>query len=185
MSPDTAPYSNPSTSRAAALSIEPVMTELESRVNNAILSAQGTGMTCEEVEAHTGLPHQTASARINGLRAKGLIVDSGRTRRNTSGRQAIVWVGKVVQVVNPELIQEKPATEARETKTTLMDKYLDLVGLLVPILDIVKAVQDGGTTLADAQIAVHITQGTSSRVLPLKGTELQALMDHLNQPLGR
>lgn len=185
MSEGTVPFSNPTTSRAAAESIAPELTELEGKVWHAIMSAGGTGMTCEEVEAHTGLPHQTASARVNGLNTKGQIVDSGRTRKNNSGRQAIVWIAKVVQVMNPGLVVEKDATEARETKTTLMAKYLDLVGLLVPVLDIVKAVQDGGTTLSEAKIAVHITQGINSRVVTLKSEELQAIMDHVNQPLGR
>ena len=49
------------------------------------------GLTCDEVESLTGLPHQTASARIRGLRSGGLIVDSGERRPTRRGRAAVVW----------------------------------------------------------------------------------------------
>jgi hypothetical protein len=66
MSEPTAPYSNPTTSLAAAESLEPVLSFLENKVL-AFINARGDyGATCFEVEAGLALPHQTASARING-----------------------------------------------------------------------------------------------------------------------
>lgn len=95
-----APWSNPTTSKAAAEAIAPDLGELEAVVLRAIRhgnpcnlsrSAPMLGMTCEEAESYTGLSHQCASARIRGLVLKGLIRDSGETRRTRSGRSAIVW----------------------------------------------------------------------------------------------
>lgn len=51
-----------------------------------------TGLTCEEVEDRAKLSHQTASARITELKAKGLISWSGLFRKTTSGRLARVYV---------------------------------------------------------------------------------------------
>jgi hypothetical protein len=47
--------------------------------------------TCDEVEAMTGLAHQTASARIRGLVLRDQITDSGRRARTRHGRMAVVW----------------------------------------------------------------------------------------------
>lgn len=93
-SPVLAPYSNPTTSRAAAADIAPHLGDLEALVLRTIKAGKAghaPGMTCDEVEEATGLTHQTASARINELRAKGRIEDSGVVRRTRSGRAAIVW----------------------------------------------------------------------------------------------
>ena len=50
------------------------------------------GMTCQEVEQGLCMRHQTASARIWELRKRGAIKDSGKRRKTSSGRNAIVWV---------------------------------------------------------------------------------------------
>lgn len=83
-----APFSNPTTSRRAADSVKPVLGHLE-KVCLQYLDAKPS--TCEEIELFTGLPHQTASARVRALVLKKKIVDSGITRATKSGRQAIVW----------------------------------------------------------------------------------------------
>jgi predicted transcriptional regulator len=58
----------------------------------SLIDAAGTrGMTCEEVEHALSLSHQTASARISELRAKGDLVSLGR-RATASGRSARVHV---------------------------------------------------------------------------------------------
>lgn len=51
-----------------------------------------TGATCEEIERTLYIKHQTASARIYDLREFGLLKDSGKKRKNWSGRKATVWV---------------------------------------------------------------------------------------------
>lgn len=58
----------------------------------AIRQAGSSGATCFEVEQGTGLPHQTASARIRELAQAGRIQWSGTKRPTWSGRQAKVWV---------------------------------------------------------------------------------------------
>ena len=58
----------------------------------AVIGAAGTrGLTCDEVEVQTGLPHQTASARVNELAKAGAIIPGGK-RPTRSGRFAVVWV---------------------------------------------------------------------------------------------
>lgn len=49
------------------------------------------GLTCDEVETLLNLSHQTASARIRGLRSGGWIRDSGKRRKTRRGRSAVVW----------------------------------------------------------------------------------------------
>lgn len=89
---NTLPYSNLSTSRAAAASVADTVADKESAVLMAITAAGTRGMTCDEIEELTGFTHQTASARVNGLARKGKIAPSGNTRPTRSHRSAIVWV---------------------------------------------------------------------------------------------
>jgi hypothetical protein len=46
--------------------------------------------TCDEIVS-LGFAHQSASAAINWLMRKGMIVDSGERRKTRMGRRAIVW----------------------------------------------------------------------------------------------
>jgi len=50
------------------------------------------GLTCDEVEALSGLSHQSASPRIFELAKAGRIVDSGKRRRTRGGRGAVVYI---------------------------------------------------------------------------------------------
>jgi len=92
------PFSNGSTSKDAANALYRDLPRLERKVYLAIAAAGGTGLTCDEAEQVTALPHTTCSARINGLVKRGrvgprvLIRDSGLRRKTSSGRNAIVWV---------------------------------------------------------------------------------------------
>lgn len=85
----TIPYSNPTTSRAAAQSIEPELGRLE-YVVLTFLKFHGVG-TCEQLERWTGLSHQSCSARLRGLVLKHLVEDSGETMLTSSKRSAILW----------------------------------------------------------------------------------------------
>lgn len=87
----SAPWSNPTTSKAAAEAIRPRVATDEERVMDAIRSMGEKGATCAEVEAFLGMSHQTTSARIRGLYQKGEIYDSMTTRPTPPGRAAIVW----------------------------------------------------------------------------------------------
>jgi predicted Rossmann fold nucleotide-binding protein DprA/Smf involved in DNA uptake len=86
-----APSSNETTSKAAAVSVESHAARMAKRVLDHI---RRTPSTCFEVEQATGLPHQTASARIRGLVLDGRVEDSGDKRPTESGRRAIVWRAK-------------------------------------------------------------------------------------------
>ena len=87
---DDAPYvAHSETSRAAAESIDAAV--LRCRVYLSISDAGADGMTCDEVEAHLAMRHQTASARIRELVLKGYVRASEKCRRTRSGRAATVW----------------------------------------------------------------------------------------------
>jgi len=90
--PNTPGYSNETTSKEAAKSINPH--PIISKIISELESWGETGCTCDEIEQKLGLAHQTASARLRELSMKQHIVDSGIKRKTRSGRNAIVWVLK-------------------------------------------------------------------------------------------
>ena len=79
-----------STSKAAADAIEPARATLRMTVFCYIRSAFD-GLTDDEIEIVSSLPHQTASARRRELVLSGHIEDSGKQRSTRSGRMATVW----------------------------------------------------------------------------------------------
>ena len=79
------------TSFHAAESMRQGAETLRAKVFALIFAAGKKGMTCDELEAATGLRHQTASARVNELHRDKHIKDSGERRRTRSGRYACVW----------------------------------------------------------------------------------------------
>lgn len=81
------------TSVAAAESVE-VVRERQAQQILAFLRRRGAqGATIEEIARGTGLSIQTVCGRRWELENKlGAVVDSGRRRRNRTGRTAIVWV---------------------------------------------------------------------------------------------
>lgn len=80
------------TSTEAYESIQDAMPYLQHQVLKAIRAAGLAGLTSDEVELRTGLPHQTASARVNELHHAGQIRRSGVKRPTRSGRRAWVYV---------------------------------------------------------------------------------------------
>jgi predicted transcriptional regulator len=79
--------------RGAETSVEafkslPVETIREA-VFNAIMNCGG--FSCEQVEEHLKMPHQTASARITELLAQGRLVITKRLYETRSGRNARVY----------------------------------------------------------------------------------------------
>lgn len=58
----------------------------------AIRSAFLGGLTAHETSAATGFDRVAVQPRISELRRKGLVVASGKRRRNPSGKTAIVWI---------------------------------------------------------------------------------------------
>ena len=57
-----------------------------------LLPEQGGGMTDKEIEAATGLSHESASARRRGLVLRGFVRESGHVRLTPSRRWANVWI---------------------------------------------------------------------------------------------
>lgn len=51
----------------------------------------GVGLTVDALEQILARSHQSVSARVNELRNKGWVTDSGIRRATRSGRSAIVW----------------------------------------------------------------------------------------------
>lgn len=80
------------TSREAAEAIKPKAAILRARCLAVIEAAGAEGATCDEVEAATGLLHQSASARVRELVQLGAIGPNGDRRQTRSGRSAQVYV---------------------------------------------------------------------------------------------
>lgn len=81
------------TSADAAASID--CGRLQRMVLRSIRHAKKAGRTAEECAIALRLPRVSAQPRTSELKAKGLILDSGRRRINrSSGKRAVVWVAK-------------------------------------------------------------------------------------------
>lgn len=84
---------SPETSCLAAESVKDCARSIEAKAL-AVVSASGErGMTSDEIADALDMPnHYAARPRVSGLKGRKEIVDSGRRRRNASGRSAAVWV---------------------------------------------------------------------------------------------
>lgn len=68
---------------------------LQRMVLRTIRRAKKAGRTAEECAIVLRLPRVSAQPRTSELKAKGLIIDSGKRRINrSSGKRAVVWVAK-------------------------------------------------------------------------------------------
>ena len=79
-------------SRQAAESIANHLNRLEGLVYRSIADSGEYGQNCWEVEMETHISRQCSSARLNGLKRKGKIRDSGARRETETGRNAVVYV---------------------------------------------------------------------------------------------
>ncbi len=69
--------------------------DLQLKVYDLIRLAGWEGKTCDEIEATTGLTHQSASARINELangKPQPLVERRAKTRKTRAGRGAYIYV---------------------------------------------------------------------------------------------
>lgn len=80
------------TNRAALASMGSQADTLRAIAFRLIHEANGRGMTALEVVAASGRDRWGIQPRISELVSDKRVVDSGRTRTNPSGRQAIVWI---------------------------------------------------------------------------------------------
>jgi hypothetical protein len=87
-----APHNGTATSRNAATSMQGQIGEQEGIVLLAIKNAGRVGVTRDEIAVTTGLGIPSVCARCNALLSRGVIKDSGITRRTSSGRQAVVLI---------------------------------------------------------------------------------------------
>lgn len=85
-----APHSGPKTSRDAAADIRKHLPALEGKVL-VFIAGRPEGATNDEIETALGLIGSTVRPRVVELRARGLVRDSGKTRKTRTGRAAIVW----------------------------------------------------------------------------------------------
>ena len=67
---------------------------LQRLCNAAICTAGQNGLTAIETAKATGFDRYSVQPRISELRRKGLVVASGRRRRNPSGKSATVWIAR-------------------------------------------------------------------------------------------
>lgn len=88
------------TSKAAAREIEYTAKTLRARVYRCILNHGNRGRTDEEIQLGLKMMRTPSSLRVE-LVEKGLVKDSGRRRKTTSKREAVVWVS-VEEEVAPE-----------------------------------------------------------------------------------
>ena len=86
---DTIPYSNLTTSKAAAQSVRESRPRLIEDVFKAIVETSGA--TCDECEVRLGASHQSTSSAIRRLVESHRIIDSRTVRNTRTGRAAIVW----------------------------------------------------------------------------------------------
>jgi hypothetical protein len=84
----------PATSHAAARAIAPRAPSQRDQVLYAIRQAGARGLTDDEGESALGIRPQSYTPRRGELAREGLIVDSGRRRRTSGGREAIVWIAR-------------------------------------------------------------------------------------------
>lgn len=93
---------HPATAKAAASAALPRSGSDRRRVLDLLAAVGALGATDDELEVALGLPHQTASARRNGLVADGWVVDSGEKRNTRGGHPAVVWITREVADARPE-----------------------------------------------------------------------------------
>ena len=90
--PDAPGHRGVDTSIAAADAIAPKLGRLQRLAETTIRAAGFEGLTADELAARLEMERWSIQPRTTELRRKGIICDSGRRRRNVTGKAAIVWV---------------------------------------------------------------------------------------------
>lgn len=83
------------TSVDAADAIAPKLGRLQRLAETMIRAAGENGLTADELAARAGMERWSIQPRTTELQRKGIIRDSGKRRRNVTGKAAIVWVARV------------------------------------------------------------------------------------------
>jgi biotin operon repressor len=94
--PDAPGHRGADTSVAAAADVAVKLGRLQRMAEAAIRQAGPDGLTADELASSLDLSRWSIQPRTSELRRKGVVVDSGRRRLNTTGKQAIVWIAKTL-----------------------------------------------------------------------------------------
>jgi hypothetical protein len=90
--PEPAPFQRHSeTSLRAAGEITPYLSNLQQRVYDMLLQCGPLGATDEDMQRFLNMNPSSQRPRRIELVAKGLVIDTGKTRKTRAGRQATVW----------------------------------------------------------------------------------------------
>lgn len=100
--PDTPGHRGIETSVEAAESVAPKCGRLQKLTLKAIRDRGAFGLTADECAEVLGFDRYSIQPRTSELRRKGLIADSGKRRRNATGKSAIVWVAREFDVEPPK-----------------------------------------------------------------------------------
>lgn len=92
--PDAPGHRNVDTSVAAADALAPKLGRLQQMAEAAIRAAGLYGLTADELAERLDMDRYSIQPRTSELKRKGFIRDSGKRRKNASGKMAIVWVGR-------------------------------------------------------------------------------------------
>lgn len=115
-----APHNYTATSIEAARSIEESLGAREAQVYAVFMAHPDEGCTTEEVEHALKQKHQSVSARINALWNRNVLIKTGETRGNASGRRAFVYAIpglKAQPKPVPEKSKEIPMAGKKNKKT--------------------------------------------------------------------
>ena len=116
------------TSIEAAESMEKSSATLRTRVLNILGGADFPfvyPMTSEQISDISGISHDNVWKRISELRAMGKVEDSGKRRRNRSGRKAIAWQIRTEEGPDPACRKESKKA-LREQIDRLNSRIADL-----------------------------------------------------------
>ena len=90
--PDAPGHRAVDTSIEAADDIAPKLGRLQRLAEMTIREAGEQGLTAEELAARLNLDRWSIQPRTTELSRKGIVRDSGKRRRNATGKRAIVWI---------------------------------------------------------------------------------------------
>ena len=83
------------TSVAAAHAIESRAGSIRGRVYQWLMDEGQNGATDLEMQETLDIQADTQRPRRRELQERGLVIDSGKTRKTRSGREAVVWLAKM------------------------------------------------------------------------------------------
>jgi len=110
---------DPETSHEAANAVD--ADSVEGLVVRILDESKYDGLSMESVADITGVCINTISPRFRPLANKGLIFDTGRKRKNKTGKNAIIWVTRKYYV---PLEEDQPTFEELH-KSIMRERYND------------------------------------------------------------